>query len=239
MANGDDTDADDSLAQFTKWIEPVGVCIYLAFCAIVYVNCNEVESRLNEKLRRSMYRHNNPEKAESESAFGTPDNSSALFKDGRPSMPKKRGKNVSSSRYGWGWYSTLKGWVMAVMQWLSTRTVLHYGKLEWRDITYLLWHDGNTDGLFLVSECISHDGCFELAVCVDGDVHRYLIRHDPKRFLYGIHDSAQFSDLYGVILHYRTRQNGLCCRLEKNAWRKNGMDMLAARHIVAKAPVAS
>lgn len=44
-----------------------------------------------------------------------------------------------------------------------------------------------------------------------------------------INEASQFSDLYGVILLYRTRANGLCCRLERNAWRKDGEELIRQR----------
>lgn len=44
-----------------------------------------------------------------------------------------------------------------------------------------------------------------------------------------INEASQCADLYGVILQYRTRANGLCCRLERNAWRQDGEELIRQR----------
>lgn len=212
----------ETWAFFEQYAEPVGISLYLGLCVVLYYNCNAEESRLAAKLEDAL-RKQDPQKSGSEPNEHTENTSS---------VSKKRGKGGSkggSLNLIYSALNTVKTIVIAVLTWISTRKVRHYGKLEWRDITYLLWHEGNKDGLYLVSECIPHEGCFELAVCLEGTVHRYLIKHDKRASLYGIHESCQFSDLYGVIAHYRSRANGLCCRLERNAWTKNGLELLAAR----------
>eukprot|EP00038_Savillea_parva_P020949 m.32920 g.32920 ORF g.32920 m.32920 type:complete len:81 (-) comp4946_c0_seq1:2231-2473(-) len=44
-------------------------------------------------------------------------------------------------------------------------------------------------------------------------------------------NDAYVDDLFGVLVLHRTRANGLCCRLERNAWRADGEELIRQRDL--------
>ena len=71
-----------------------------------------------------------------------------------------------------------------------------------------------------------NDRYFELAVCLRGKVHHYLVRNFKKDGLFGIEDSPKYPDLYELVSHYHRSADGLCCALVRNSWRKDGEELL-------------
>jgi len=224
--------------------ENVGVAAYLLLCVLVYINRVSQESHLLAQLEgttKAAAADVEGSEAESDGGEAAAAGKKAAAGAKPPTFPTA-GANVTKGKMGVSRKGAKanKGYGAKVAQkahdillllmkpllFLLERRLHYYGKLTWQEVEYLLWREGNTDGSYLVSESIKHQGYYELAVCLRGNVHHYLVRQFKKDGLFGIEDGLRYPDLYELVTHYHREADGLCCALVRNAWRKDGLELL-------------